>query len=66
VGLWTSKTEENKSLERLPREGPLSLVTSLGAAIAEIHQLIQPLLVERGAAEAKVEAKAQAAALAAV
>jgi len=66
VGLWTSKAEEKKSLERLPHDGPLSLVTSLGAAITEIHQMIQPLLVERGGAEPNFEAQPQSRTLAAI
>jgi hypothetical protein len=55
VGLWTSKGDPMKSLDRLPRGGPLSLVTSLGAAIAEIHQMIQPLLVGHGSVDAKLD-----------
>jgi hypothetical protein len=66
VGLWTSKVEAKKSLDRLPRGDALSLVTSLSAAIAEIHQMIQPLLVERASAEVKVDAQPQSLALGAV
>jgi len=50
VGLWTSKADERKSLERLALDGTLTLVTSLAGAVAEIHQMIQPLLLGRASA----------------
>lgn len=49
VGLWTSKADPKKSLDRLACDGPVSLVTSLANAINEIHQMVQPLLVQRKA-----------------
>lgn len=51
VGLWTSKADPKKSLDRLTCDGPVHLVTSVGAAIAEIHQMVQPLLLQRAIAE---------------
>jgi len=66
VGLWTSKADPKKSLDRLPRDGPVSLVTSVGAAIAEIHQMIQPLLLQRAGADPKLDAQPQSRTLAAV
>jgi hypothetical protein len=42
------------------------LVTSVGAAIAEIHQMIQPLLLERASADPKLDAHPHSRALAAV
>jgi predicted PurR-regulated permease PerM len=66
VGLWTSKADPKKSLDRLPRDGPVNLVTSVGAAIAEIHQMIQPLLLQRASAEPKVDTQPESWALAAV
>jgi predicted PurR-regulated permease PerM len=66
VGLWTSKADPKKSLDRLACDGPVHLVTSLGAAIAEIHQMVQPLLLQRASAEAKEDAKPASPALAAV
>jgi predicted PurR-regulated permease PerM len=41
VGLWTSKAETKKSLDRLGCGGTVRLVTSLGAAIAEIQQVVR-------------------------
>jgi hypothetical protein len=52
VGLWTSKADPKKSLDRLACHGPVHLVTSVGAAIAEIHQIIQPLLLQCADAQA--------------
>jgi hypothetical protein len=66
VGLWTSKTDPKKSLDRLPRDGPVYLVTSVGAAIAEIYQKVQPLLLRRASANPKDEAQPESRALAAV
>ena len=66
VGLWTSKADPKKSLDRLPRDGPLHLVTSVGAAIAEIHQMIQPLLLQRAIADSEIDAQPESRALAAV
>jgi hypothetical protein len=66
VGLWTSKADPKKSLDRLPRDGPVNLVTSVGAAIAEIHQMIQPLLLQRASADRKEDAQPELQVLAAV
>lgn len=66
VGLWTSKADPKKSLDRLTPDGPVHLVTSVGAAIAEIHQMIQPLLLQRASADPKVDAQPESPALAAV
>jgi predicted PurR-regulated permease PerM len=66
AGLWTSKSDPKESLERLARDGRVSLVTSVGAAIAEIHQMIQPLLLGRGSPDPKVDAPPKSRALAAV
>ena len=57
VGLWTSKADPKKSLDRLANNGPVHLVTSVGAAIAEIHQMIQPLLIQQAKASADVGAR---------
>ncbi|HEX4795392.1 MAG TPA: AI-2E family transporter [Humisphaera sp.] len=66
AGLWTSNADRKKALARLPRDGAVSLTTTLGAAIAEIHQLIQPVLIRRARENAKVEAQPQSQVLAAV
>jgi len=47
VGLWTSRADPKKSLDRFTCDASVRLVTSLGAAIAEIHQMVQPLLLQR-------------------
>jgi hypothetical protein len=60
IGLWTSKADSKKSLERLMCDRSVRLVTALGAAIAEIHQLIQPLLLQRASANAVVDVKPDA------
>lgn len=65
-GLWTSKSDPKESLERLAHDGRVSLVTSVGAAIAEIHQMIQPLLLGRDSPDPKVDAPPKSRALAAV
>jgi hypothetical protein len=66
VGLWTSGADPKKALDRLTCDGPVSLVTSIGAAIAEIHQMIQPLLLQRASSDPKVDAQPGPLALAAV
>jgi predicted PurR-regulated permease PerM len=66
VGLWTSKADPKKSLERLPRDGPVSLVTNIGAAIAEIHEMIQPLLLQRARVDPKIDPQPESTVLAAV
>jgi len=66
VGLWTSKADPKKSLDRLACHGRANLVTSVGAAIAEIHQMIQPLLLQRASADPKADKQAESPALAAV
>jgi hypothetical protein len=43
--------------------GPVHLVTNIGAAIAEIHQMIQPLLIQRAVAVAKLDAQSPSPAL---
>jgi predicted PurR-regulated permease PerM len=53
VGLWTSKRDPKKSLDRLACEGNLNLVTSLTAAIEQIYQVIQPTLLQRSNADPK-------------
>jgi hypothetical protein len=63
VGLWTSKVDPKKSLDRLMTIGPVHLVTNIGAAIAEIHQMIQPLLIQRAVAVAKLDAQSPSPAL---
>ena len=57
VGLWTTKADPKKSIERLACHGPVHLVTSVGAAIAEIHQMIQPLLLHRVSADSEQAGK---------
>jgi hypothetical protein len=42
------------------------LVTSVGAAIAEIHQLVQPLLLQRANAHVNVDATPDSPSLGAV
>jgi hypothetical protein len=66
VGLWTSKADPKKSIDRLACDAPISLVTSLGGAIAEIHEMVQPLLLRRVSAVAKEEANSPPPPLAAV
>jgi predicted PurR-regulated permease PerM len=66
VGLWTSKADPKKSLDRLTCSDSAHLVTSLGAAIAEIHQMIQPLLLQRASADPKADARPESWALAEV
>jgi len=66
VGLWRSKADPKKSLDRLACKNSVQLVTSVGAAIAEIHQMIQPLLLKRGSAEAKIDTKPKSPVMAAV
>jgi len=66
VGLWTSKADPKKSLDRLACKNSVQLVTSVGAAIAEIHQMIQPLLLKRGSADAKIDTKPKSPVMAAV
>jgi len=66
VGLWTSKADPKKSLERLTCDGPVHLVTSVGAAIAEIHQMVQPLLLQRANVHVNVDATPDSPSLGAV
>ena len=56
VGLWTSKMDPKKSLDRLANTGPAHLVTSVGAAITEIYQMIQPLLIQQANANTDADA----------
>jgi hypothetical protein len=58
-----SKVDPKKSLDRLMTIGPVHLVTNIGAAIAEIHQMIQPLLIQRAVAVAKLDAQSPSPAL---
>jgi predicted PurR-regulated permease PerM len=57
LGLWSSKADPKKSLARLSLScaGPIRLVTSLTGAMAEIHQMIQPLLLQNAIARGNVE-----------
>jgi hypothetical protein len=57
VGLWTSKADPKKSLARLSCDAPVRLVTSLAGAMAEIQQMVRPMLLQRAIACANVEAK---------
>ena len=57
VGLWTSKADPKKSLDRLPCDGPVHLVTSVAGAIVEIDQMVQPLLLHRANAHANIDAR---------
>ena len=66
VGLWTSKVDPKKSLDRLACPGPVHLVTSVGVAIAEIHQMMQPLLLQRANAHANIDAMPESPSLVAV
>lgn len=50
VGLWTSVSDPRKSLECLACDGPAHVVTSVGAALDRIHQMVQPLLLQRASA----------------
>jgi hypothetical protein len=66
VGLWTSKADAKKSLDRLLCENPLRLVTSLGQAMVELDQMALPLLLNRAnvaAADALTKSSLQAAAV---
>lgn len=51
AGLWTSRADPKKSRERLGHDGSMKLVTSLADAIAELHQVVQPLLLAIAAAK---------------
>lgn len=65
VGLWTSKADSKKSLDRLLCENPLRLVTSLGQAMVELDQIALPLLLNRAnvaAADALTKSSLRAAA----
>jgi hypothetical protein len=65
VGLWTSKADSKKSLDRLLCENPLRLATSLGQALVALDQMALPLLIERAnvaAADAWAKSSLRAAA----
>jgi len=65
VGLWTSKADAKKSLDRLLCENPQRLVTSLGQAMVELDQMALPLLLNRAnvaAADALAQSSLRAAA----
>jgi hypothetical protein len=47
VGLWTSKIEPTTAIDRLSCNQQVRLVTSLGEAVAQIHQMVQPLLLQQ-------------------
>jgi methanogenic corrinoid protein MtbC1 len=49
VGLWTMKGNLEKAKERVTCEGTVRVVSTLGDAIEEITQLVQPVLVRQGA-----------------
>jgi predicted PurR-regulated permease PerM len=66
LGLWTSKADTKKSLDRLSCHGAARVNTSIGAAIAEIHEMIQPLVLQRAAADAKADEPPAAPAFASV
>jgi predicted PurR-regulated permease PerM len=55
AGLWTSKADAKKLTERLPRDGPVTLVTSVSTAVGEIQRTVQPLLLQRASAGPKIE-----------
>jgi predicted PurR-regulated permease PerM len=63
VGLWASKADPKKSLDRLPRDGPMHLVTSVVGAVAEINQLVQPLRLQRANAHESVDARRESPSL---
>lgn len=46
VGLWTSKGEVQHMKDRIACEASVEVVTSFKKALREIHQLVQPLLIE--------------------
>jgi hypothetical protein len=66
VSLWASKADPKKSLDRLMCDSSMHLVTSLSGALCEIHQMVQPLLLQRASAEAKADAHPESPALASV
>jgi predicted PurR-regulated permease PerM len=47
VALWTSKATPRTSLERLSSNPNIQLATSLKEAMAQVHQLVQPLLLRQ-------------------
>jgi len=47
VGLWTSKTNSKTLLERLSGDHRIHPVTGLKEAIAGIHEMVQPLLLQQ-------------------
>jgi hypothetical protein len=57
VGLWTSKTNPKTSLERLSTGKRVCAVSSLKDAIAEIREMVQPLLLQQARVDPDVEAK---------
>jgi hypothetical protein len=56
VGLWTMKGNLEKAKERVTCEGSVRTVSTLGDAIEEITQLVQPVLVRQGKDEAVAKA----------
>jgi methylmalonyl-CoA mutase cobalamin-binding subunit len=48
VGLWTMKGNLEKAKERVTCEGSVRVVASLGDAIEQVNQLVQPVLMRQG------------------
>jgi methanogenic corrinoid protein MtbC1 len=55
VGLWTMKGNLEKAKERVTCEGSVRVVSTLGDAIDEVSQLVQPVLVRQGKAQSAPE-----------
>ncbi|MGA2582624.1 MAG: AI-2E family transporter [Tepidisphaeraceae bacterium] len=47
IGLWNSKTDPKISRDRLSCDQSVRVVNSLKGALAEIHEMIQPLLLQK-------------------
>src|SRR5688572_22528093 len=45
VGLWTFRGDMKKAIDRITCAGSVAVLTTLSAALDEIHQQVQPLLI---------------------
>ena len=48
VGLWTARGDMKSAKQRIACAEPVRVVATLKDALAEVHQLVQPKLIERG------------------
>jgi predicted PurR-regulated permease PerM len=61
VGLWTSKAETKNSLDRLACDEHVKLATGLTAALAAIHEMVQPLILKQSREDSDAKAASQSA-----